>query len=374
MRVLVLSPRFPFPPDRGDKLRVHHLVAALRKRADVRVLCFGHEPSTGEVRVVRRSPTRALRANLATPDPRLPLQVRLYLDAGFRAALREQLADWRPDVVHATLARMAPYLREVHGPHRHLDFVDALSLNMRLRADASALPAQAVFRAEARMMRAYEQRCAAFADSASLVAEADRDAAGIDAAVIPNGVDLGAFEFREPRRRPPTLLFFGNLGYFPNVQAARFIALEVLPRIRRTIPEARLRLAGMRPAASVRQLGGAVGVEVVGPVPDMAAELHGAAVAIIPMLTGTGMKNKVLEAFAAGTPVVANAMGIAGVDGARPGVHYGAGEGPGELAQAAVELMREPPLRMAGAARRLVEERFSWDSQAERLLELYGAR
>jgi glycosyltransferase involved in cell wall biosynthesis len=153
-------------------------------------------------------------------------------------------------------------------------------------------------------------------------------------------------------------------------------AREVLPRLRRLEPDASLRIAGARPAAAVLELAKRDGVEVAPDVPSMLAELHRAAVAVLPQSSGSGMKNKVLEAFAAGTPVVTNPAGIDGVVGAEPGVHYLEADGPDALAEACARLLASPDerVRIALAARALVERAYSWDSRADALLELYGGR
>jgi glycosyltransferase involved in cell wall biosynthesis len=225
-------------------------------------------------------------------------------------------------------------------------------------------------------MRRYEAACVAGCESASVVSEADRRRApGLEtAAVVPNGVDVARFPFAEPLDRPPRLIFFGNLGYFHNVEPARYVAREVLPRLRRRVPGATLRLVGARPATAVLRLAAIDGVHVVGEVADMAAELHCAAVAIIPMFTGSGMKNKILEAFSAGTPVVTNTTGIEGVEGARDGRHHLEGETADALADRCAELLSNPRrgAELAREARLLVERDYTWSAQAERLLTLYA--
>jgi polysaccharide biosynthesis protein PslH len=382
VRILFVAPRYPYPADRGDRRRVLHLLQGLAARADVTLVCFGSGPPLpfDGVRVdsVGRDPRHALRANAGAHDPRLPLQVRLYLDSSMRSRVQGWVNHWAPDVAHVTLARMAPYLPPAGTCHRHLDLVDALSLNMESRARASPAPARAVFSLEARLMRRYESDRAAAADSSSLVSTTDRAAApGLAAAaVLPNGVDPDAFGYSDPATRPPRLLFFGNLGYFHNVEPARFVASDVVPRVREQVPEAVLRIAGARPAPAVRRLDRLAGVEVVGPVPDMARELHGAAVAVVPMFSGTGMKNKVIEAFCAGTPVVTNAAGAAGLPDAEPGRHYLRAEGAREIADACVRLLSAPAerCRLAVNARALVERRFTWDATVDALLALYDNR
>ena len=376
-RVLFLAPRHPHPPRHGDQRRNLHLLEGLAEHADVAALVFGEPkplPFDGvDLRTVARSPVGTLSAN-AVASPRLPLQARLYLDARMQRAVAAELERFVPDVVHVALARFGPYLPR-SGPHTHVDFIDALSLNMATRARASRGPARAVFAAEARLMRRYEGELAARADSTSVVSETDRAAVpGLErTAVIPNGVDLDAFPFRDPADRPPVVIFFGNLGYFHNVEPARYVATEVLPRVRARVPGATLRIVGARPTPAVRKLDALEGVTVAAEVPSIADELHGAAAAVLPMFTGSGIKNKVLEAFCCGTPVVANATGIDGVAGARAGREYLEGEGADALAAACAQLLQLPRARseLAAAALDLVRREFTWTRQIEALLALY---
>ncbi len=224
-------------------------------------------------------------------------------------------------------------------------------------------------------MDRYEHAAVAAADSGSAVSEADRLAAGLpQGSVVPNGVELSAFPYSDPTDRPPTMIFFGNLGYFHNIEPARYLVAEVLPRVRRLVPAADLKLAGARPAASLRRASTTAGVELVDTPPDLVGELERAAIAVLPMFSGSGIKNKVLEAFSVGLPVVTNATGIDGVVGARAGEHYLLAETADEIAAAASRLLIESASRsaLARAARGLIEERYTWDRQAEAMLALYG--
>lgn len=166
--------------------------------------------------------------------------MRLFLDAGMGRAVGGEIETWKPDVLHVTLARMAPYM-----------------------------PARAAFAAEARLMLAYEARVAASADSCSVVSGVERAMPGLErAAVIPNGVDVEAFPFAPAQEREPVLVFFGNLGYFHNVEPAKFLAERVLPLVRARVAGAQLRLVGARPAAAVRRLAELDGVELAADVPS----------------------------------------------------------------------------------------------------------
>ena len=381
VKVLLLAPRYPFPPERGDQRRALHLAEELAKRVEVTLVCFGNgqaKRTVGGARLVTvpRSRLATAWANACRPDPRLPLQTRLYLDQGMVAAVAGELDRGGYDVMHVITARMAPYLSApFRDVHRHFDLIDALSVNMAARAAAEHGPKRTLFRVESALLRRYEAAMVAAADSSSLVAGADQQVApGLErAVVIPMGVDLDRFPFAPPVDRPPTVLFFGNLGYFHNVEPARFLAHEVIPLVRRELPDARLRITGARPTKVVLALAGLPGVDVAGPVDDMVAELHLAAVAALPIFTGSGIKMKVLESFAAGTPVVTNARGVDGVVGAEAARHYLAGESAADLAAACVTLLRdhERALALAAAGRALIEARYTWAAQIERLLALY---
>jgi glycosyltransferase involved in cell wall biosynthesis len=378
MRVLVVSARHPCPPNRGDARRLLHLVRGLAAQADVVLCCFGtgSEPPIAGVRVrtVIRSWRSVAQANVRHADPRLPLQVRLFLDRRLERLVAEEVRAFRPDVVHASTARMAPYLDGTGAARRHLDLIDALSLNMAEATRGARVWRRPAYRLESHLLQAYEARAVAAASTASLVSGSDRRARGLaGAAIVPNGVDAATFAFMAPEERLPVLLFFGNLGYVHNVPAARFVASEVLPRVRAELPAASLRLAGARPVAGIRRLHGHGGVEVAADVPSIVDELHGAAVAVLPILSGSGIKNKVLEAFAAGTPVVTNAQGIRGIEGAVAGRHYAAGETADELAAACLRLLRDPAYRrrLADAAAALISERYSWERQVQALRDLY---
>ena len=227
--MLFLAPRYPLPATRGDQLRVVHLVRALGERAEVRLLAFGDgtAPEIAGVPSTRvaRGVLPAVTGNLAERPLLLPLQVRLFLDQRLRRVVRRAVDEFRPDVLHVTLARMWPYASEVPAEvHVHLDLIDSLSLNMQTRAASSGPAERAVLSAEAALMRRYE------AGGRPQRRQRLRRLGGRTAgpwpgtgAVLPNGVDIDSFPFSDPSERPRALTFFGNLGYFHNVEPARFL-------------------------------------------------------------------------------------------------------------------------------------------------------
>jgi sugar transferase (PEP-CTERM/EpsH1 system associated) len=387
LRILFLTARFPWPLLRGDQLRAYHQLRLLAPRHRLTLVCF-HEapvPPAGLAAIsafcerVVTVPLGAARMGLGLSRgafSTLPFQVSLYRHPRMRDALSELVAVQTFDLVHAQLVRIAPYVEGFPAP-RFVDLVDALSLSMRRRSLQHRGPLRWLTALEAERLLRYERRICASVEGASVVSGVERDAIGATASVgiVPNGVDVGEFPFGRDGRDPATIVMTGNMGYFPNVNAACWFAERVHPLVRRSVPEARFRVIGTRPAARVRRLGRAdPSVSVLGFVDDLRPHLRSATVAVAPMQAGAGQQFKMIEAMASGTPVVATPVAAAAFEA-------GGGDGllvagtPEAFAGAVVSILRDPGRagRLAAEARRLVESRHTWEGSTARLEELYEA-
>jgi glycosyltransferase involved in cell wall biosynthesis len=229
---------------------------------------------------------------------------------------------------------------------------------------------------EYRRVRQYEQAVVRHFPALVVTTEADRQdlGGGAHITVIPNGVDLERFPFRNGAGRDPaTLIFTGNMGYHPNEEAVVWFAAEVWPLLRARRPDARWQIVGANPGERVRALAQpGNGVEVLGRVPDMNTYLNQATVAVAPMRSGSGIQNKVLEAMAVGTPVVATSIANRGVRGAPDRDLLVADTAPAQAATLAT-LLADPPAqaRLATAGRAFVEHQFRWEQHAARLAAIY---
>ncbi|MEG4502208.1 glycosyltransferase family 4 protein [Microcoleus sp. F6_B4] len=194
--------------------------------------------------------------------------------------------------------------------------------------------------------------------------------------VIPNGVDLTQFPYRSIDPGGHTLIFAGAMNNLPNIDAARFLSLQILPPLQQRYPDATLTLVGASPVPSVLALGELPGIQVVGRVQRVAEYLHQAAVCVVPMRIGLGIKNKTLEAMAAGTPVVASDRGLEGLaveGGPQPRRALRANKVQ-EYVEAITSLFENQQLRqeLSASARSLVESQYTWDiigRQYDRLLQ-----
>ncbi|MBW2445555.1 MAG: glycosyltransferase [Deltaproteobacteria bacterium] len=190
--------------------------------------------------------------------------------------------------------------------------------------------------------------------------------------VIPNGVDLKRFRPpKVPARVPDELVMSGKMTYHPNIAMASQFVSKILPRIRLRRPEVRLRVVGEAPTRAVRCLGEHPGVTVVGRVDDLRPDLCRASLAVATVPYGAGIQNKVLEAMACATPVVASTQAASALS-ADDETLVVANE-PEEIARRCCELLDDPARlgKLGIAGRRYVELEHRWSQLAERFEAVY---
>jgi len=387
LRILFLTPRFPFPPLRGDQVRAYHQIRVLSRRHDVTLLAVSAAPPTPEA---RRRMTSLCRDVIVEPltigralsglgrlglgDPR-PVQTLLYAAAGQRH-VGALMAAGDFDVVHAQLVRAAAWVPSGYAVPHVIDLVDTLSASYRRRAVGAPTWRRWGLSLEAARLARFETTLLRTANRCLVVSDAEREALGVEghrAVVNPNGIDLDAFPFTPTRGESSRrIVFVGNLGYGPNAEGVVWFVREVLPLVRHHVAAAELAIVGPRATRTVRRLARRSGVEVVGVVPDVHVALGHARVAVAPLHTGAGIQNKVLEAMAAGTPIVVTSRAIAGI-AARAGEHCLVADDVDEFAAATAALLRDDGLRsrIATAARALVEDRYSWERSVVGLEAVY---
>jgi polysaccharide biosynthesis protein PslH len=191
--------------------------------------------------------------------------------------------------------------------------------------------------------------------------------------VVPNGADLEFAAAMARAPEPETLVLVGSMTWAPNVDGARFLVDRVLPLVWRERPGVKVLLVGKEPTTEVRSLAGER-VEVVGEVPDVRPYLARAALTVIPLRSGGGTRLKLLEAMAAGVPIVSTEIGAEGLDLRHDTEAWLANDADG-LAAGILALLSDPERaeRMAAVARRRVEADFSWERAGERLNALIAA-
>ena len=385
---IVLTPRLPWPLDDGGRIALWQTVWAAAQEYDVTLLSF--VPPGSETGPVPR-PLAELGVTVARvpfrPPPlpvaaaaglwgRWPYTLARYASAEFQRALRERIGALTPAYVLANNLHMATYVESIGRAPMVLRQQNLEHVWMERYAKAcGATPAGLYARLQATRLK----RAEAFLSRAAALTLTIQEGEGkilsalapeARVATLPVGVDLGRYPPRRPVE-PPVLLLAASFSWPPNVDGAlRFLA-EGWPRVRAGAPEARLRLAGKSPPASLVRAANRAGAELAADVPSMPDEFARATLLLVPLWVGAGARVKIVEAMAARLPVIATPFACEGL-GLTPGAHYLEGETAAELADQALALLRDPTRgdAPARAGRAVAEERWSLPAVARLQNEL----
>ncbi|HVR30303.1 MAG TPA: glycosyltransferase family 4 protein [Thermoanaerobaculia bacterium] len=379
MRILIVAGRHPFPPRRGDELRALQCAESLAGRHQVTLL-VPDSPVAGtipldlpfRVETFPRRRTALPAALLSVVSAGLPIQNAFFSYPALGRRIAELRGD--ADLVILQLVRLAGEMSALGDTPLIADLVDSLSLGFRSRARRDRRWLRPLLDAEARRVERCEERLLDRASGGLVVSDRDRadlasrlpSVLGKRLRTVPIAVD--ALGRSGGVRRDDTVVFSGNFGYFVNRDALGWFLAEVWPGLCRARPGVRLLCVGSRvPEALRRELARAGGKLSVDPE-DLRAVLARATVAVAPLQCGSGLPIKVLEAWSAGTPVVASPWGAAGVDGA------GALEvaaTPGEWIEALAGLLGSPERRaiLAAAGRSRLSSRYSREAVRRGFLE-----
>jgi glycosyltransferase involved in cell wall biosynthesis len=387
MRVLVVSAWEPWRPGDGATLILRHQLRELADRHELRVLAAGapsttSPPPDGAVEDSGSVPMQWFGTSRSAPVDfavrrlrglarREPAHVGYVERPQLLAEIEAQQQKWQPDLVYAFGWGTAQLWQHTDRPVVHFA-VDAWHRNAGNRRLGTWHRLAGV--GELATIRRHESRHYPHLSAVVVVAPADATAVNALApharvVVIANGVEAGPAP--KPVPSEPVIGFHGAFAAQHNVDAARTLAREVLPLVRAARPDARLLLAGRDPGPDVQSLAGP-DVEVVADPAQMRPVLDRVAVYCAPITSGAGLKNKVLEALAAGRPVVTTPEGADGI-GAGPGVTVAA-DPPG-LAAAVTELLADHGQAAADglAGRQRVVHEFSWRGNAAALEQVWTA-
>jgi polysaccharide biosynthesis protein PslH len=402
MDILFVSPRQCWPAASGAKLRDFHLAKALGSRCRLHYAFFSAAGATPPTRrelpfchdliVVPPAPSYTAGNLVRGLLGRWPLPVLNYTSPQMTAALGRIAATVSFDLVHLDsihLAAYEPLLRRALPSSRIVyDWHNIESDIMYQYAAKAPSPARKLYSAvTARKLAALERRMLKSAFGHLVCSERERDklaqwSPGTRIEVIENGVEIGRFpNAARPDASRHRIVFVGLMNYHANVEAVAWFTRNIWPGLRKRFPNWKLTLVGADPAPAVLELRREEGVEVTGTVPDIAPYYEQAVAAIVPLLSGGGTRLKILEAMAAGVPVVSTPIGAEGLDVSpgdnillAPTDNSASRERIQEKWTAALDsLASQGPLwtTLSSAGRALVESRYDWDALGRRLYDTY---
>lgn len=385
MRILYVLPFIPWPV----RVRTYNLLPRLARSHEIHVVCVSTAtPSEQQTkflesccRTVSYVPHGHMQAVLqctAALTTRTPMRMAYCKSRLACSAVRKLMHQIKPDVIYVERWRPLQYLPERNDIPVVCDATDSMTLyNGRLRREG-AWWERVVGSVEHRRFLEYEGMLARRADVSVFCSSLDlecvvKQAPEIRCEVVPNGVDCSKYFFKdESEEESGTLVFAGNFKYRPNYHAMNYFLEEIYPQIQRVAPETKLVAVGNGAENVLARQRKKTALRAVGYVPDLRPYLATASVAIAPLTVGAGVTNKLAEAFAVGTALVATPLACGDLP-VNNGEHLLIGRDSKEFAAGVVRLLQDKKLRrqMAVCSRRFVEK-YDWEIVAkamERVLE-----
>ena len=405
MNILWLSQLVPYPPKGGVLQRAYHLIHELAQYHTVDLIAFNQQDlmapffdSTVEAldearrelsticRHIKFVPIECDKTrygkhllalkSIVTEDP---YTINWLKSQGFGEQLKSFLNTYDYDLVHFDTISLIPYLKYVYDKPTVLDHHNIESHMLLRRADNERNKLKRwYFRQEGRRLEAVEKRvCPQFSLNITC-SEIDRDrliklTGNNRIEEVPNGVDTDYFQSDETIEQQPALIFAGTLSWYPNIEAVRFIAYELWPKIRTTFPGVTIDIIGANPPQDIEQLGSSDDrFHVHGFVDDIRPYIDRAAVYVCPINDGGGTKLKILDAFAMKKAVVAHPIACEGIH-AQEGKHVLFADKPDQYVRQIKQLLEDESLRfrLGRNARELIEQKYAYHLIGKNLSRLY---
>ena len=383
-KLVVVASRFPYPLEKGDKLRLYFQIKYLAQHHDIILLSLADEKiSPADLAHVQNFcksvhvfPISKNKARLRTIFSLLdsnPLEVNYFLNKKIKRQIEQIIHQEKPDHIYCQLIRMSEYVRHLPYP-KTLDYMDAFSIGMQRRAKNSNWFLKSIFEQDAHKIARYEEAVFSNFDQHTIISQQDQQhltfAEKEKVHVLPNGVDTDFFHPLPQAIKNFDLAFVGNMGYYPNIQAAVFLAKKIFPALQNHFPDLRLLVAGARPSAEVKNLANAQ-ITISGWVEDIREAYASSKIFVAPIFHGRGQQNKILEAMAMGIPCITSDQ-VNEAIGAIPGESILIANDTESCQEQISLLLNEPDLqkRLSENGLRFVRENFSWEKYGQQLEEI----
>lgn len=383
MRLFFLLPRVPYPTEKGDKLRAFHQIKQLSKHHEI-ILCALNDGTLHDdaipvlkkyvkaIHIIPLSKVTVFFNILKALFSGKPLQVGYFYNAASARAIRKVIEESKPDHIFCQLIRVAEYVKNV-PIKKTLDYQDVFSKGVERRLSTAPFYLKPFLRIEYNRLQNYEREAFETFDNKIIISKPDRDLIPHPdrekIVVVANGVDT---EFFQPidRKKDYDLVFTGNMGYPPNINAAEYLVNEILPFVFRKRPDLKVLIAGASPHLKVQALRSAQ-ITVSGWVADMRESYAVSRIFIAPMQIGTGLQNKILEAMAMKIPCITSPLAFQALN-ARDGEEILVADTPQSYANHILTLLDNPEKadQIAKKGLTFVHENYSWEKETNKIQEL----
>ena len=383
MKIFVLLSRFPYPLDKGDKLRAYYQIKELSAFHEIHLCCLADSNVHSEhlkhleaycksVNVIQLRKWQIVINIFIGLFSSLPFQVWYFYQGHAHRKIKQQIKNIQPDYIYCQLLRTAEYVKHEHAIPKTLDYMDTFSKGMERRIENAGWK-KPFIQTEFQRLKKYENLIFEYFENKTIISKQDQEFIfhpnRAKIAIIPNGIDLSKFTPLDIDKQYD-LVFVGNMRYAPNVESALFIVNEILPILLKEKPDIRILLSGSSPAKAVLELA-SKHVTVSGWVDDIRESYAKGKIFFAPLNIGTGLQNKLLEAMAMRIPCITSSLANNALK-ATDKKEILIGNTPEEYKLLILNLLSDPEKSdsIAAAGKKYVENTFNWKVSTQKLIHL----
>lgn len=386
MKIGVILSRFPFPLEKGDKLRAFHQIKELSKNHTIYLCCTSDKKVSSSdlkeledycesIMIIRLSKLTIL-INLIKGllFSKLPLQVAYFFKKSAKNSVVNFFTLNKVEHIYCQLIRASEYVKDIKHIPKTLDYMDVLSKGMERRVSKSPSYLKPIIKLETDRLKKYEHFIFNSFQHKTIISEQDRNyiihAQNHTIQIIRNGVDLDYFKQRK-RTTKFDVVFTGNMSYPPNIDGVCFLIEKLMPLLWRDYPMTTVAIAGASPSIKVQKLA-QKNVTVTGWVDDIRDYYAAASIFIAPMQMGTGLQNKLLEAMAMKIPCITSPL----ANNALNAIHNESiliAESAAEYVDSIKKLLHNKDFsaEIGENGHRFVQENYDWKSTTNQLEKLF---
>jgi sugar transferase (PEP-CTERM/EpsH1 system associated) len=380
-KLAILLSRFPYPLDKGDKLRAYHQLVYLSSRFDIYLYCLADEEINendraiiqqlcAEIHVYCIPNYKRITQGIVSVLKNEPFQVGYFYSANVKKEIEILIIKLNPDIIYCQLSRMAKYAVGFTNK-KAVDYQDAFSKNyVRIASQSNGIK-KWFYQYESNAMQNFETKIASWFDATAIISTFDKNALVLEnnkTHVIGNGVDFDYFTPQQTEKKYD-VVFCGNINYLPNELAVKFIIEKIAPLLIKKIPTIQIAIAGKYDGSYFKTFA-TNNIHILGWQQDMRKAYAASKLFVAPLFTGAGIQNKLLEAMSMQIPCITTSVANASLQANIEEIEIANTDT--EFANAIIKLLAIETLRntMAIKARQFIEKNYNWNIENEKLFQL----
>lgn len=378
--VVILS-RFPYPLEKGDKLRAFYQLQGLSKKYNIHLICTIEEKikSThidivkqycSDIHLFKLNPLLKYLGLFVALFTQKPFQVAYFYQLGIHSRIKKILNEVKPDHIYAQLVRTSEYVKNYHDCPKTLDYMDAFSKGIERRVQLNVGLMKSILRIEFARLSVYERQIFEYFENHSIISKQDQSyiihPKAQTITIIENGVSTH-FSEKIETEKIHDIVFTGNMSYPPNVEAVKYLYEQIKPLLPKTI---NFLIAGINPHRSILKMKDDH-FQVSGWVDDIRLSYASSRIFVAPMFLGTGLQNKLLEAMAMGIPCITTELANKALR-AEPNKEILIASNPTEFKEQINKLVSDQNCyeNISKAGQAFIKEHYSWETMNQKLIDL----